>query len=138
MRGGYRPVGSGTVPLAKPRTLTACAGLVLVEALGLLAAAVFYVVEVLVADEDDLTRALVSAGLALLAAVGLGLVGRALLGGRRWARSPALVTNLLVVPVAVGLLQGGRWYVGLPLLLLAVAVLALLFHPATNAALDDD
>jgi hypothetical protein len=126
------------VPDGKPTTLLACAGLVLLEALGLLAAAVFYVVEVLVASEDDLTRALVSSGLALVAAAGLALVARALLAGRRWARSPALVTNLLVVPVAVGLLQGGRWYVGIPLLALAVGVVVLLFHPATSAALADD
>ena len=50
----------------------------------------------------------------------------------------ALVTNLLVLPVAVGLLQGGRWYVGLPLLVWAVAVLGLLFAPGTAADLDED
>jgi hypothetical protein len=49
-----------------------------------------------------------------------------------------LVTNLLVIPVAVGLFQGGRWYVGAPLLLLALAVLVLLFVPSTSAALDED
>jgi hypothetical protein len=48
------------------------------------------------------------------------------------------VANLLVVPVAVGLLQGGRWYVGLPLLALAVAVLVLLFHPSTSIELDEE
>jgi hypothetical protein len=75
--------------------------------------------------------------LAAVAATGLGLVARGLLRRRRWARAPALVTNLLVLPVAVGLLQGGRWYVGLPLLLWAAAVLGLLFAPATDTALED-
>jgi hypothetical protein len=126
------------VPRPKPTTLASCAALVGLEALGLLAVAVFYVVELAVATEDDVGRALVSAGLALVAAVGLGLVARGMLAGRRWARSPALVANLLVVPVAIGLLQGGRWYVGLPLLALAVAVLVLLFHPSTAIALDED
>jgi NADH:ubiquinone oxidoreductase subunit K len=126
------------VPRQKPTTLTSCAALVGLEAVGLLAAAVFYVVELVVATEDDAVRALVSAGLALVAAVGLALVARGLRAGRRWARSPALVANLLVVPVAVGLLQGGRWYVGLPLLALAVAVLVLLFHPSTSIDLDEE
>ena len=75
--------------------------------------------------------------LAAVSAVGLWLVARGLFRGRRWARSPALVTNLLVLPVAVGLVQGGRWYVGGPLLCWALAVLVLLFAPATSAALDE-
>lgn len=126
------------MPRRLPTALASCAALVGLESLGLLAAAVFYVVEVVVATEDDALRALVSAGLALVAAASLGLVARGLRAGRRWARSPALVTNLLVLPVAVGLLQGGRWYVGLPLLLLGLAVLVLLFLPSTAAALDED
>ena len=120
------------------RALRVCAGLVALEAAGLLAAAVFYLVELLVADTDDTVRALVTVALALASAAGLALVARGLLRGRRWARSPALDTNLLVLPVAVGLVQGGRWYVGLPLLALALAVLVLLFLPSTSAALADD
>ena len=79
-----------------------------------------------------------TAVLALAAAVGLGLVARGLLAGRRWARAPALVTNLILLPVAVGLLQAHVWYAGVPLLLWALAVLVLLFAPATAAALDED
>lgn len=112
--------------------------LVGVEAAGLLGAAVFYVVELAVATFAGLSRALVSAGLALTAALGLVLVARGLLRHRRWARAPALVANLLVLPVALGLLQGGRWYAGLPLLLLGLAVLVVLFLPATTAALVED
>jgi O-antigen/teichoic acid export membrane protein len=118
--------------------LRTCAALVGLQALGLVAVAVFYLVELVVADTDDAVRALVTVGLALAAGVGLGLVARGLLQRRRWARSPALVTNLLVLPVAIGLLQGGRWYVGAPLLVWALAVLGLLFAPATAAALDED
>ncbi len=124
------------MPRPLPSTLVSCAALVAFEALGLLAAAVFYVVELAVATADDAVRALVSAGLALVSAAGLGLVARGLAAGRRWARAPALVTNLLVVPVAAGLLQGGRWYAGLPLLALALTVLVLLFLPSTDRDLD--
>jgi hypothetical protein len=119
-------------------TLRACATLVALQALGLVAVAVFFVVEVVVSSSDDAARALVTAALALLAAVGLGLVARGLLAGRRWARSPALVTNLILLPVAFGLLQGHVWYAGIPLLLWALAVLVLLFAPGTSAGLDED
>ena len=119
-------------------TLRACAVLVAGQALGLAGIAAFYLVELMVATPGDRVRAVVTALLALAAAAGLALVARGLLRRRGWARAPALVTNLLVLPVAVGLLQGGRWYVGLPLLVWALAVLGLLFAPATSAALDED
>ncbi len=107
------------------------------QALGLAVVAAFYLVEVAVASADDVVRAVVTALLAGLAAAGLALVARALLRARTWARSPALVTNLILVPVAWGLLQGGRWYVGVPLGALALLVIVLLFTPATGAALQD-
>jgi hypothetical protein len=118
-------------------TLRAATGLVALQALGLLAAAVFFAVETVVATADDRTRAVLATVLTLLAAVGLGLVARGLHGRRRWARAPAVVVNLLVLPVAFDLLRGGRWYVGLPLLLGALGVLGLLFAPATDAALEE-
>lgn len=100
-------------------------------------AAGFYAVELAVATPDDRVRGLVTALLALAAAAGLALVTRGLARRQRWARAPALVTNLLVLPVSWGLLQGGRWYIGLPLALWALAVLVLLFVPATEAALQE-
>ena len=130
-------LGSRPVPHAG-RTLVWCAALVGLEAAGLLAAAAFYLVELLVADAGDAVRALVTVALALAAGTGLALVARGLRRRRRWSRAPALVTNLILLPVAYGLVQGGRWYVGLPLLALGVAVLVLLFAPATAAALDAD
>jgi hypothetical protein len=117
--------------------LVAVAGLVALQGLGLVAIALFYLLESLAGRPEDLGRALVSALLALLGGVGLLLVGRGLFRCGRWARSPALVSDLIAVPVAIGLLQGGRWYVGLPLLLWAAAVIGLLFSRPVSAALED-
>ena len=125
------------VPRPEPVTLLAATALVALEALGLLAAAVFFVVELGVADADDRVRATTAAALTLLGAVGLGLVARGLYRRRRWARAPALVSNLLVLPVAFDLTRGGRWYVGVPLLVLAVVVVVLLFVRPTDEALED-
>lgn len=109
----------------------------LAQGLLLVGIAGFYAVEIAVATAADVTGALVSAGLALLAGVGLVQVGRGLRSARRWARSPALVTNLILVPVAIGLLQGGRWYLGVPLVAAAAAVVVLLFSSSVNAAFDE-
>ncbi|HSR24153.1 MAG TPA: hypothetical protein VLW53_11420, partial [Candidatus Eisenbacteria bacterium] len=106
--------------------LRGVAVLVALQGVGLLVAAGFYAVELLVATVSDAGRAAVTAVLALLAAAELILVARGLARGRRWARSPALVTNVILLPVAFGLLQGGVWYVGGPLLLWALAVVGLL------------
>jgi hypothetical protein len=109
-----------------------------VEALGLLVVTVFLIVELVVSTPSNALGAVVIAALALVAALGLALVARGLLGAARWSRAPALVTNLILLPVGYGLVQGHVWYAGIPLLLLALAVLALLFAPSTAAALDDD
>ena len=113
------------------------AGLVLAQGGLLVGIAGFYAVELAVANAAAVTRALVSAGLTLLAGAGLLQVGRGLLRARRWARSPALVTNLILVPVAVGLLQGGRWYLGVPLIAAAATVVVLLFSSSVNASLEE-
>ncbi|MBA2769398.1 MAG: hypothetical protein H0U35_09785 [Sporichthyaceae bacterium] len=121
-------------PAPTLRALTVLVGL---QAAGLLGAAVFFGVEIAVATPDDRVRALVTALLALAAAAGLAMVARGLARQERWARAPALVTNLLVLPVSWGLLQGGRWYIGVPLSLWALTVLVLLFVPPTDAALQE-
>ena len=113
------------------------AGLVLAQGGLLVGIAVVAAVELAVATAADVTRALVSAGLTLRAGAGLLQVGRGLLRARRWARSPALVTNLILVPVAVGLLQGGRWYLGVPLIAAAATVVVLLFSSSVNASLEE-
>jgi uncharacterized membrane protein (DUF2068 family) len=122
---------------AQPSALQVVAGLVGLQGTLLVCIAAFYVVELTVATATDVTRALVSTGLALLAGVGLLQVARGLLRSRRWARSPALVTNLILLPVAVGLLQGGRWYAGVPLLAAAAVVVVLLFSSSVNAELEE-
>lgn len=113
--------------------------MVLVAAQGFLLVAIagFYVVEMVVATASTLLGAALSALLSLLAGAALLAVARGLHRGRRWARSPALLTQLLLVPVAVELLQGPGWYVGGPLLVWAVAVAVLLFLPGVARHLRD-
>lgn len=70
-------------------------------------------------------------------AVGLGalLVCRALLRRRRWSRAPALVTQLLALPVAVSFVRSSHLEVGIPLMATAAVGIGVLLHPATTRVL---
>ncbi|WP_238422537.1 hypothetical protein [Gordonia sp. 'Campus'] len=57
--------------------------------------------------------------------------GVALLIGRRWGRSIAMVAQILLLPVAYYLFTSGWPVFGVPLGLAALAVLVMLFSPAS-------
>lgn len=118
---------------ARPHEVAALAGLVLLEALGLVAAGLLLLWTLLFG------RPLTVGGTVFLVAVSLGgalwlsRVARGLWRGYRWPRAAALVVQLFLLVVGVPLLQGGRWGVGLVLAGPAAAVLVLLFRPAVLA-----
>ena len=74
----------------------------------------------------DRAGAEILALIGLCSAAALLTLARGLGRRRRWARSPTLVLELICLPVAVTVVQGGRWYAGVPLGISAVAVLALM------------
>lgn len=70
----------------------------------------------------------------VLVGVALVFVARGLSRHRRWSRAPAVVVQIICVPVAITLAQGGRFAVGIPLLVVALlCVLALLTSASTKA-----
>ncbi|MGH8868894.1 MAG: hypothetical protein ACRDYU_12960, partial [Actinomycetes bacterium] len=75
--------------------------------------------------------------LGVLAAAGLLAVASGLHRVRRWARAPAVVTQLLLLPVSVSMVQGDQYAAGLPLGALAAVGLVLLLSPPTSRALED-
>lgn len=85
----------------------------------------------------DRAAALLIAGLALVAAAAFGVLARALLRRRGWARSPLLVLELLALPVAWGLAQSGLWLyavlVGAPAVLVVAALVAGAATPSERA-----
>ncbi len=78
-----------------PPAARVVAGAVALEALLLAAYAVFAVVESVRGQAADLIGALVLAAVALALAAGLAAVATGVLRGARWARSPALVWQVL-------------------------------------------
>ena len=82
----------------------------------------------------DRTATLLEAGMAVLVGIMALLVARGLARVQGWSWSPAVVLQLLALPVGVGLLQGQVWVAAVPVLLLAGGVLYFLATPEARLA----
>ncbi|WDZ85108.1 hypothetical protein [Micromonospora cathayae] len=102
-------------------------------ALGLVAAWLVY--ENLTAEALDPTSALLITAFAVAGALALWALGRALGRRRAGARAPAIVLQLMLLPIGWYMVQGGLGWLGVPLMALGVAVCGLLLAPATTRAL---
>jgi hypothetical protein len=99
------------------------------EALGVLAASVLAGIDTATGRSYELASGIAITIIGAGMAVALGLVAYGLRSGRRWSRTPAVLTQLFVGIVAIYLLQAARYYWGIPFILLAVAGLALILAP---------
>ncbi|MFV0127873.1 hypothetical protein ACLGI4_09185 [Streptomyces sp. HMX112] len=124
-------------PAPRPARVTAAAAVTGAEALALFAGGLYLLVTGLMGRPDDLTQAL-TGGVTLVA---LGLIpllaARGLLLCRSWSRGPAIITQLMALPVAWTLLRaaGAAIPAGIALAAAAVTGLVLLVHPGTTRAL---
>ncbi|GHH81736.1 hypothetical protein GCM10018793_39820 [Streptomyces sulfonofaciens] len=121
----------------RPGRLTAAAALAGLEGLALVAAGVYLLV-MGVAGEPDGRQQAVTAGITLAVLALLPLfAARGLLKRRRWSRGPAVITQILALPVAWNLLKADSLLIpgGIVLGVVAVVALALLVNPATTRAL---
>lgn len=80
---------------------------------------------------------------ALLALIVIGMLivaglSRALSNLKTWARGPAIVLELLLLPIGYTMISGGLAYVGIPVMLVGVVGAGLLLAPATRTALGLD
>lgn len=132
------PNTAGTAADApRPARVTAAAAVAGLEALALFAGGAYLSVTSLTGTPDNLTQALT--GGATLLALGLIplLAARGLLRCRSWSRGPAIITQLMALPVAWTLLQADSAAIpgGIALAAAAVTGLVLLLHPQTTRAL---
>jgi len=93
-----------------------------------------YGVAGLVGDPFDRTATLLEAAFAVVIGGLLLVVARGLYRVDGWSRSPAVVVQLLALPVGYGLAQGQVWWAAVPVLLLAGTVLFLLATPEARLA----
>ena len=117
------PVNGG----ARPLGATVIAAILLLEALGLLSAAGWYLYGLLNSNPTSLGGAIFTMVFLVVLAVWLLLVGSKLNAGYRWTRSAALVFQLFMVVIAVPTLSAGIVGIGFALLLPAAVVVLLLF-----------
>jgi hypothetical protein len=68
-------------------------------------------------------------------AAALGFVAFGLARTRRWSRTPALLTQFFTGVVGIYLVQGGRYWWGVPALVLSAGGMALLLLPPSLRAL---
>ena len=117
-----------------PRPVRRAAGLVAVEGGALLVLAAVEAISTLVGDPASVSLALVTAAFAAATGALLLWLARGLTELRETTRTPVVVLQLLALPIGWNLLGTGRPELGLPVLLLAVAVLSLLFGSAEARA----
>ncbi len=124
-------------PAIRPPRLTAAAALAALEGLALLVGGAWMLIQGLGGDVDNVTQA-ETGGITLivLAAIPL-LAARGLLKLRSWSRGPAIITQIMALPVAWQLLQADSVAIpaGIALAVVAVASLVFLVNPTTTQAL---
>ncbi|NYH43187.1 hypothetical protein HNR22_002914 [Micromonospora jinlongensis] len=89
----------------------------------------------LTATTTDLLSALLVTVFAIGAAVVLWALGRALLRLQAGARAPAIVLQLMLLPIGWFMIQAGLAWLGVPLMVLGLGVGWLLVSPPTTRAL---
>ncbi len=118
-----------------PDTLRWAVRLLRGEAVALALLAGWLVWADLTATTTDLVSALFVTGFAIAGAVALWALGGALARRRAGARAPAIVLELMLLPVGWFMISGGLGWLGVPLMALGVGVCALLVSPPTTRAL---
>ncbi|OIK27772.1 hypothetical protein [Streptomyces malaysiense] len=126
--------GTGT----RPRRLTYAATLAGLEGAALFVGGLWVLVLGITGSPDDRQQAvMLGITLAVLALLPL-LAARGLLLRRGWSRGPAVITQLMALPVGLNMLKSGGVAVpvGIVLAVVAVTALVLLINRETARALD--
>ncbi|SCE75766.1 hypothetical protein GA0070558_105113 [Micromonospora haikouensis] len=118
-----------------PTTLRWAVRLLRAEAAALGLVAAWLVWADLTATTTDLPSALLVTAFALGGAAALWALGGALGRRRAGARAPAIVLQLMLLPIGWYMIQGGLGWLGVPLMALGLGVSALLVSPPTTRAL---
>lgn len=121
----------------RPGRLTAAAALAALEGLALVVGGAWMLVGGVTGHPDDRTSA-VTGGVTLIVLALLPLLAaRGLVGRRGWSRGPAVITQIMALPVAYNLLQADSIAIpaGIVLGVVAVTALVLLVNPTTTQAL---
>ncbi|WBB74680.1 hypothetical protein O7602_03765 [Micromonospora sp. WMMD1128] len=118
-----------------PGPLRAAVLVLRAEAVALGLVALWLIWSDLTAEHTDLASALLVTAFAVAGAVALWALGGALSRRRAGARAPAIVLQLMLLPIGWYMISGGMGWLGLPLMALGLGVAGLLVSGPTNRAL---
>ena len=118
-----------------PPTLRWAVGLLAGEAVVVAALTGFVIYKDLTATVAVWRDAMIVTGFAATCAILLGLLAWMLARRRGWARGPAVVLQLMLLPVGWYMVSGGLAWLGVPVFLLGLVGAGLLVAPATRTAL---
>jgi hypothetical protein len=129
------PEAAQRPPETSGRTLRWAALLLTGEAVLLVALVVYLVIQDIVGAPSTVGQAVaVTLYPAIFAAV-LGLLAWSLARRRAWARGPAIVLQMLLIPLGYAMTTGNAALLGVPVMIVGVTGAALLLAPATREAL---
>jgi hypothetical protein len=120
---------------ALPSTLRWTVWLLRAEAVAVGMVAAFLVYESVTATATDLWSAILVTAFAAAAAAALWLLGAALANRRAGARAPAIVLQLMLLPIGYYMTTGGIGWLGVPLIAIGLLVAGLLVSPPTTRGL---
>jgi hypothetical protein len=100
--------------------------LLLAESAAFGAASLWFCYELITAKPTHLVAAFFELGIFLLFGAALLFAAKRLPTGARSGRTPALLINLIALPISYYLAQAGRWLIGAPIAVVAVMVIVAL------------
>ena len=121
--------------MSRPRPLLVAVGLLALQGASFVGYAFVVLVQAVRGDRTTVLGAVLLAVLLVAWGGCLGLAARGLWDGRRWARSPVVVTELLLLAVGIPLAQGAGRPAGIVLVVVAVVVLAAVLSPPVTRLL---
>lgn len=118
-----------------PASLAWAIRLLYAEGIGVGLVAAFLIYEAITQPASDVRAAVSLTVFAVAAAAALGGLAYALSRRRQWARSPAVVLQLMLLPVGYYMATGGSPWFGVPIGLVGLTVVGLLMSPPSTRAL---
>jgi hypothetical protein len=118
--------------------LTTAAAIEALEGIAVTVVGLYVGIEAIAGSPNDLASAVVLALMAVAAGVAIAAVGRGLWQARRWARAPALLTQIFALIAGISMIQSRRQVLGIVLIALAVAAAATLMSPPSARAIDEE
>ena len=121
--------------VSRPATLRLAAGVLAAEAAALAVAGVLAAVDAAAGRSSRASNGVALTLFLFIIVAGLAWIAAGIARVQPWSRTPAVMTQVLTIMIAVWLLEAHRYAWGVPAMLLAIAGLAGLLTPSSLRAL---